>query len=932
MIANTLAVGVVLTSLCGSLLNSPLLVIWGSNLGGMLPNTTFCLLALAAGLAAHNAGRPRAARILGLAVVVVAGITLSQYFTGRDYQIDQLFLSPSTRSVHTSPNTSVALILFGFALIFAAVTGPLHWAAPACAGGALALALLAFLGYATGLMPAFRWGTLPSMSLPTITAILFLTTSFFAGARARNEPLELGMPLFATAIVILAAVSASSVITNARLIENNQWVRHSLETRESLRSIGQQMEAADRIERSHYNTADPGDAARLTLAEQEVWRQFTLLHAQVAPESAQLHRTTELESLLREKLRLVRNLFARGALGQIPAADRKREVIISLDSTDAVTKELDDMLDDEAEALATRSAAAETSAEQTRRLNWLAGVISLALLAAAIVAQSQARRSRETARKAMEAAHDSAIEASRLKSEFLANMSHELRTPMNGIIGMSELLLEAPLAPKHREMSEMVLHSAEALLKIINDILDFSKIEAGRMHIDTQPFGLRQIMEDCTLLLAPRAHEKEVELVLDYDALLPAHFIGDGGRVRQVMMNLVGNAVKFTPSGEILIRVALKRMLGSRASIRVEVRDTGEGIASEAQGRLFEPFTQADAATTRRFGGTGLGLAISRQLVELMKGSIGFESSEGKGSMFWFELELPLDEVQPPDASHRELVGRRFLVVDDNANNRKVIAAQLASMGAEAECAAGAAEALASLDRRGPFTAVLLDWHMPERDGLSLARELRATGRVGGGRPGSEWLVLLSSAAFHSLVDGEFLFDAMLMKPVRVAELQRALLRLIHGGIERKPTPRPTAPAVVSPKSATDRTLSLLLVEDNLSNQRVARILLERLGHQVEVAADGEAALRALADHRYDAVLMDCQMPVLDGYEATRRIRAGEAPGVNPDICIIALTANAMPSDRLKCLSAGMSDFVTKPVRLDDLRTVLARNVAKESG
>jgi CheY-like chemotaxis protein len=388
-------------------------------------------------------------------------------------------------------------------------------------------------------------------------------------------------------------------------------------------------------------------------------------------------------------------------------------------------------------------------------------------------------------------------------------------------------------------------------------------------------------------------------------------------------MNLAGNAVKFTSVGEVLIHVAPMEAPENQAGIRVEVRDTGEGIPFEAQERLFEPFTQADAATTRRFGGTGLGLAISRQLVELMHGRIGFESTEGKGSMFWFEIRLPIDAVQPDGTSTRGLSGRRFLVVDDNATNRKVISAQLATMGAEAQCVANAREALAALERSGPFTAVLLDWHMPERDGLSLARELRATGLVGAGRPGSEWLVLLSSAASHALANEDILFDCVLVKPVRLADLQRCLLRLIHG--ENHEQPAPGTATIAPPATDGNGALHLLLVEDNLSNQRVARMLLERLGHKVDVAADGEVALQMLAANHYDATLMDCQMPVLDGYEATRRIRRGDAPGVERDLCIIALTANAMASDRIKCLDAGMTDFVTKPVRLDDLRHVLAR-------
>ncbi len=922
---NALAFVIALVGLAGLFLNIQSLVTWGSQSSGLAPNTALILLLLCGGLCAFNSALLRLAQTLGAAAILFTAVILSQYLTGRDYGIDSLVPTLTTGPLRTSPNAGAAIVLFGLALILAGLKGPLHRVAEAGASGALGLALLALIGYLADLMPAFSWGTLAGMSLPTAAALLLLTLGFFAAIRARRPTLELGMPLLATGVVILAAVSASAIITNSTLVKNHSWVRHSLETRDLLRSIGQQIDLCDRIERSHYNTGDPSDAERLKLNETAIWDRVFALRELLAGDPAQLSRVDGLQLLLRQKLRNVHRLYAFGIQGQVPTDVRRREVLVSLESTDAVIRELDLMLDTETLSLGQRSREAAEVAEQTRRITWLAGGLSVILLAAAILASAQARRSREVARQAMEQAHDAAIEASRLKSEFLANMSHELRTPMNGIIGMSELLLDSPLLPEQRDMSEMVLNSSEALLKIINDILDFSKIEAGHMHIDSQPFELRRVMEDCTLLLAPRAHGKSVELALDYDPQLPCRFIGDGGRIRQIVMNLAGNAVKFTTVGEVLIRVSLEERGTHATRFRVEVHDTGDGIPPAAQERLFEPFTQADAATTRRFGGTGLGLAISRQLVEHMGGRIGFQSVEGKGSIFWFELQLPLDPVQPDEPALAGLSGRRFLIVDDNATNRKIVTAQLASLGAASETAASAAEALGILRSRPPFTALLLDSHMPDQDGPSLARELHAIGLAGDRHRGGVRLLLLSAAANLPTKEDDALFDSVLTKPVRLADLQRCLLRLTGDEHEEKSAESPIASA--SELVSTHGRLRLLLVEDNVSNQRVARMLLERLGHSVDIAPDGEAALRQLAEGAYAAVLMDCQMPVLDGYEATRRIRRGEAPGVARDICVIALTANAMASDRIKCLDAGMDDVVTKPVRMDDLRDVLERRL-----
>jgi CheY-like chemotaxis protein len=381
-------------------------------------------------------------------------------------------------------------------------------------------------------------------------------------------------------------------------------------------------------------------------------------------------------------------------------------------------------------------------------------------------------------------------------------------------------------------------------------------------------------------------------------------------------MNLAGNAIKFTSQGEVIVCLEQVHAKEGYVTIRIEVTDTGEGISEEAQSRLFQPFTQADASTTRRFGGTGLGLAISRQLVELMGGVIEVRSVEGRGSRFWLDLELPVATDQAATGNEAQnLSGRRILVVDDNENNRKVIRGQLTGLGASIEAVANAEEALVAFRTRGPYAALLIDWYMPDCDGLCLARRLREES------PSLPPMVLMSSSAVHVCDGSEEMFDAVLVKPMRKSQLQRCLLRLID------PAGTDTPNVIGAAKDPNEKPpgLNLLLVEDNHSNQLVVRMQLRRLGHNVDLADNGNSALEALSAQRYDGVFMDCQMPVLDGYETTQRIRSGGVPGVDPKIPIIALTANALPSDRLKCLMAGMDDFVTKPVRGEDLRQAIER-------
>ncbi len=520
-------------------------------------------------------------------------------------------------------------------------------------------------------------------------------------------------------------------------------------------------------------------------------------------------------------------------------------------------------------------------------------------------------------RRDLAVARDAALDGSRAKSAFLATMSHEIRTPMNGVIGLTGLLLTTELDQRQRQYAEGVRGAGEALLAIINDILDFSKVEAGRLELETVDFNLVHVVEEAAELVSTAAQRKDLELLAYCSPELPLGLRGDPSRLRQVLLNLAANAVKFTEDGEVCIRAQLEDRTTDGLVVRFEVKDTGIGIDPADQERLFDPFSQADSSTTRRFGGTGLGLAICHQLVTAMEGTIGIDSAVGSGSTFWFTLPLALahDPTVTP-ARPAGLAGLRVLVVDDNATNRLILSEQLGAWGMAPEVVEDAATGLATLRAAAreeqPFALVLLDLCMPEMDGLELARRVTADPDLTG-TP----LVLLTSGPDISQVDAfEAGIGARLTKPVHLSQLHTSLHDVWSTRVTTL-TPPEVVPVEGAPRG------HVLVVEDSSTNQLVAVGILEHLGFTAELAADGHEALDALDRRRFDAVLMDCQMPGMDGYEATRELRRREGSGRRTPV--IAMTAGVLEEERRRCTEAGMDDFVPKPISPGVLDETLAR-------
>jgi two-component system sensor histidine kinase/response regulator len=525
------------------------------------------------------------------------------------------------------------------------------------------------------------------------------------------------------------------------------------------------------------------------------------------------------------------------------------------------------------------------------------------------------------AQTALSEAGEKTTDASQMKSDFLANITHEIRTPMNGVIGMADLLLETGLDARQREFAQALRDSGQALLRIVDEILDFSKLEVGKIAVEQTSFEVRSVLDDAMMLLAAPAHEKGLDLVVSVERSVPAVVVGDPARLRQVLINLVGNAIKFTQIGEVFVRVT-STMKGTEAEVKFEIADTGDGISPDKLEIIFQPFAQADGSTSRKYEGAGLGLSISRELVSLMGGDCEVSSEVDVGSTFEFTVCGPVVDEGPAIAStpHTGLVGVNVLIVDDSASQRSVLAGLLADWGVSVSTASSGNAALVSLreavGRDRPFDVALIDQLMPEMDGLQVVRAIRSDPAL------NPKLVLMRGLRPDEGVHGENRGGVTLVsKPIRADRLLASLLRALDIESTRVTSGR----VAQSGQAASGLAVSakILLVEDNVINQKVAAAMLSAAGYVVETVNDGSDAVQAVKDDQYDAILMDCQMPGLNGYEATAAIRALE--GSTRHTPIIALTAGARPEDRERCLSEGMDGYLAKPLNRDSLLSIVAQ-------